>query len=429
MTRPLIVASDLSERSLLALQSAPVFAERMGAARIILLHVVDDVVGSSVAEAEVEIESAQLALEAARLAGPPIETRVLVGTPDEAILRFAGEVGAGLILTGTPRPRRFLEQIRGTTTERLMRRAACPVAMVLRPMPAVRPAVLFASDLSPRAARALGVLAGLGLTREVALRIVTADDMPLIPTGGVGMDGSDPLDPEGYRRDPALEAELRRCHPPGQFASSSVDYIAAQGPAARVIRRLARSGAADLVAIATRGRGLLSSLAFGSTAAQLVGRPVSNLLVVPDGAAAAEAPAAGPVLAALDPTDPPSHAGVLARAEALAADRGAPVVAVAVVEGGPRHGGASDRLRRIADAISATEAKLSAWIAGAGRAAVAVEVVHGAADEELLRAADRLGAQLIVIGAPGDGPEGGYGSVAQRVRDGAACEIVTVSRD
>src|SRR5690606_6860749 len=129
---------------------------------------------------------------------------------------------------------------------------------------------------------ALQVSAELGLTRDVALRVLSADEMLVAPARDA--DGAGPQDMFGglIRRNPDLETRLRRHYHPQQFVGGSVDYIAAQGSAVSAIRHVARHCKADLVVIGTRGRGALASLAFGSTASELLGRPVTNLLIVPD---------------------------------------------------------------------------------------------------------------------------------------------------
>lgn len=424
MSPTLIIASDLSDRSDLALQAAPFFATRMGAGRIVLLHVVDDVGGEPVAAAEIEIEGAELLREARRLSGVAVETRVLVGTPDEEILRHADEVAAGLILVGAPRSRRFLDRMRGTTADRLMRRGRCPVAMIIAPLPALRPTVLFATDLTPRADRALQVSADLGLTRDVALRVLSADEMLVAPARGADAAGAQDMFGGLIRRNPDLETRLRRHYHPQQFAGGSVDYIAAQGSAVSAIRQVARHCRADLVVIGTRGRGALASLAFGSTASELLGRPVTNLLIVPDTATAERVlPPKGPVIAAIDPARLAWQQPVLSRAVEAGAARGAPVHVLAVLDGAlSARASTADRLSLIAADLSAVRTRVAAWLETCGTGDEVLEVVFGHPDEEIVRAADRHGAQAIVLGTSNSGRS--YGGVVERVQDSGAYETI-----
>lgn len=50
------------------------------------------------------------------------------GDPDEVILDVAGSLGADLIVMATDGPDGFLDGLRGTTSERVLRKAQCPVA-------------------------------------------------------------------------------------------------------------------------------------------------------------------------------------------------------------------------------------------------------------------------------------------------------------
>ena len=59
------------------------------------------------------------------------------GDPDEVILEVAHELGADLIVMTTDGPDGFLDGLRGTTSERVLRRSRCPVATL--PVEAVLP--------------------------------------------------------------------------------------------------------------------------------------------------------------------------------------------------------------------------------------------------------------------------------------------------
>jgi nucleotide-binding universal stress UspA family protein len=69
-------------------------------------------------------------------------------------------------------------------------------------------------------------------------------------------------------------------------------------------------------------------------------------------------------------------------------------------------------------------------VASMGRDAgvdVSVEVVHGRPADRILDSADRLGAEVIVVGEHGDHREH-IGGVGRRVTAGCDCEVVTVPR-
>ena len=52
------------------------------------------------------------------------------GDPVETILRIAGQVAADLIVMTTDGPDGFLDGLRGTTSEQVLRKARCPAAIL-----------------------------------------------------------------------------------------------------------------------------------------------------------------------------------------------------------------------------------------------------------------------------------------------------------
>ena len=52
------------------------------------------------------------------------------GDRTETIVNFAKGIGAKLIVMTTDGPDRFLDGLRGTTSERVLRKSHCPVAVI-----------------------------------------------------------------------------------------------------------------------------------------------------------------------------------------------------------------------------------------------------------------------------------------------------------
>lgn len=61
------------------------------------------------------------------LAGWTVERLALDGEPVETILQTAANIGADLIVMATEGPQGFLDALRGSTSERVLRRSPCPV--------------------------------------------------------------------------------------------------------------------------------------------------------------------------------------------------------------------------------------------------------------------------------------------------------------
>jgi len=142
----LVCPVDFSEVSLHALRYAADLGRECGA-RLVLLHVVEPIVAPSdfsfgpVTLTEVEdglLDRAKAALEesAGKLGLPPGRTEVAVarGRASDEIVRTAAEKKADLIVMGTHGYAGFSHALLGSTAERVVRKARCPV-LTVKPEP------------------------------------------------------------------------------------------------------------------------------------------------------------------------------------------------------------------------------------------------------------------------------------------------------
>jgi universal stress protein A len=137
--RKILVPTDFSESARRALDYGLSFA-RDYKAELILLHVVEavpvgyasDLFPVPVAEMYQEVsafarsELAKLAAEASAQ-GVTARERVLQGKPSAEIVRLAAEEAVDLIVLGTHGKDLLDQAIFGSTTERVVRKAPCPV--------------------------------------------------------------------------------------------------------------------------------------------------------------------------------------------------------------------------------------------------------------------------------------------------------------
>jgi nucleotide-binding universal stress UspA family protein len=135
----ILVTTDFSETS----QTAFAFAQQVAAkfdSKIVLLHVLDahlpplvfEPSGISAGEYEqqrVERSASRVEAFGARI-GEGVETSVTCGIPHVEIVRFAEDNGIDLIVMATHGRGFFSHAILGSTTERVVRRAPCPVLTV-----------------------------------------------------------------------------------------------------------------------------------------------------------------------------------------------------------------------------------------------------------------------------------------------------------
>lgn len=122
----LLVASDGSLYSQAALAAALDLARLFGSRLL----------GVSVAREEGELPQAEAIaqdmLAQANRAGLPLQTRVTVGVPDDAIVRLAREQEADLIVLGSHGRTGFTRLLMGSVAERVIGTAPCPVLVVKR---------------------------------------------------------------------------------------------------------------------------------------------------------------------------------------------------------------------------------------------------------------------------------------------------------
>ncbi len=122
----LLIASDGSVYSQAALEEALDLARLFGSRLL----------GVSVAREEGELPQAEAVaremLNRANRAGFPLETRVTVGVPDDAIVRLATEQEADLIIMGSHGRTGLTRLLMGSVTERVIGSAPCPVLVVKR---------------------------------------------------------------------------------------------------------------------------------------------------------------------------------------------------------------------------------------------------------------------------------------------------------
>ncbi|MCL6622669.1 MAG: universal stress protein [Syntrophobacterales bacterium] len=136
----LIVPADTPlawERLLVASDGSPFSEAAWAEALRLARHWGSRLYAVSVAREEGELPQAEAIvremLAQANAGGLPLESRVTVGVPDDAIVRTAREVGASLILLGSHGRTGFTRLLLGSVAERVIGTAPCPVLVVKRP--------------------------------------------------------------------------------------------------------------------------------------------------------------------------------------------------------------------------------------------------------------------------------------------------------
>jgi nucleotide-binding universal stress UspA family protein len=143
----ILCATDFSEYSLAALPYAKSFAKEYGA-ELHCLHIVDEAyqywmamngeglpMGPSPQEMIRIAEQQMVDFAEKHLAdcGSPVVTKVGFGRPFVEIIEYAREISADLIVIATHGRSGLKQALLGGTTEKVIRKAPCPVLSIRRP--------------------------------------------------------------------------------------------------------------------------------------------------------------------------------------------------------------------------------------------------------------------------------------------------------
>jgi len=276
-----VAATDFSTTADVALDWAMALARQHGA-RLCLVHALTlpaplpDYIpsGNDFGQEMHQIALRKLEETAQRVreAGLEVELEVPIGVPSQVICRVAEEAGAGLVVIGTRGLTGITHMLLGSTAERVVQHAPCPV-LTVHPddgdfAEPVR-TILVPSDFSPHAEAAARVarayLCAAGAPAKLVL--LHAYHLPIeytaygpIPTSvnfmaDVGADAIEQLD--------LAAAELRA-------EGLEVETVAREGYAPEVIVDEAEARGVDVIAVGTHGRTGIAHLLLGSTAERVV---------------------------------------------------------------------------------------------------------------------------------------------------------------
>ncbi|MEP7012687.1 MAG: universal stress protein [Acidobacteriota bacterium] len=221
---------------------------------------------------------AVLATDGAPSAAPKVRTHIAEGPAHRLLVERAAALDADLILIGSVEVGKHNWTF-GSTADRVVRQAPCPV-LVLRPDQPILPhRVLVPVDLSPTSRRAIE--AGLALLAPLEGK----------PTFEL-LFALDPLDSAGlrqFRQDQLVrlaESELQRMALVLTSQSGAIVQrkVRVGGPVTEILAEVDERHP-DLVVIGTHGYGGLERLLLGSVASKVIRSAPTNVLVVPPKAA------------------------------------------------------------------------------------------------------------------------------------------------
>jgi nucleotide-binding universal stress UspA family protein len=217
-------------------------------------------------------ERLNAAAEALRETGVAVSTHLASGTPSQVIVGRAEALAAAAVVIGTRGLTGLRHLLLGSTTQRVVHGARCPVLTVhpgdLGRHRAIR-TILVPTDFSRDADLAIATAHKLlaPLERDARLILLHAYNLPIEYTAYGPIPTS-----INYLQDTGLEAERRlfEMAQPLQREGLAIDTLAREGDPAHVIADEAGKRGADVIAMGTRGLSGLRHLLLGSTAERVV---------------------------------------------------------------------------------------------------------------------------------------------------------------
>jgi nucleotide-binding universal stress UspA family protein len=282
--------TDFSEASAHAIDHALALASRYHA-RIAALHVVESPVvtelgmssGAQVDEPVIQRLRARIAtcFSGAAAAGLPVDIHVEVGQPFRRILDDAVALCADLIVLGTHGASGLEHLVLGSVTEKVLRKAPCPVLTVPpRSLSGSRlpfQRVLCAVDFSEASLTALQYALAIAEDADATLTILHVLEWPWEEPPPPRLE--DLPEEQGkalaeYRRycETSASARLAALIPNSvRLSRPPVPRLMSGKPYAQILQ-VAGEESSDLIAIGVQGRNPLDMMLFGSTTNQIVRR-------------------------------------------------------------------------------------------------------------------------------------------------------------
>lgn len=288
--RTVVVATDLSTASEIAVDQAAMLARRWDA-DLVLLHVFNDGVWATITaiyESEVWAGAEPVLVARNRLSQQVREVaarhavrargETRTGRAASEIAAFCREQDAQLLVVGEHGEDWIGEAVLGGTAQRVLARADLPVLLVRRAVSAELSCILLATDFSDNATRAAQL--SLDWFPDVRQRLLNACTVAF--EGRMRMAGVSLEHIEGYRRDELARAEQRmEAQMQALRSAAPVGKRIVQGyPTTVLLREIERSGA-ELLVIGKHGGTMLDERLLGSITQNLLYRADCNVLLVP----------------------------------------------------------------------------------------------------------------------------------------------------
>jgi len=278
-----LCATGALSQSDAAVWRAHAIARGLGA-ELLLLHVVDSARPVRAVRRRSALARSILDAHARNLGSNGAQISVRSGRPHETIAKVATEWDADLIVLG-PYRRRFADGLRGTTAERIARKAGRPVLVVNRESTTPYQHVLLTSDLSRMSAGIARVTEQLGLLKRSRAAVVHGIEYS--PNAMLYLAGVNETDVEKFQRS---VRQLASDEIDVQLFSAGLDathftIFSPQISPIRAIEQIAKRTESDLVVVGSSRFPELKRLFHASVSNEVLRRAKHDVLLVSPAAA------------------------------------------------------------------------------------------------------------------------------------------------
>lgn len=224
--------------------------------------------------------------------GMAVDHVIKQGNAVAHILAQARAIPADLLTIGTHGRSGFERLVLGSITEKVLRKAPCPVLVVPRRHPDAVPAspVIFKRivcpvDFSDCAMTALRYAISLAQEADASLTVLSVMTYELAVTpdmyGAILIEDRETLGEFRRRQEEEARQRLRDAIPDGVRDYCEVTTLVTSGKPSLEILRVAREVESDVIIMGVRGRGAADMMLFGSTTNHVVREAVCPVLTVP----------------------------------------------------------------------------------------------------------------------------------------------------
>jgi universal stress protein E len=287
MPQPILVATDLSARSEVAVSRALALASRRQVP-LTILHVVDDdepsgLVDAQVSNAERFLDETLTSLREGSEAAAQVEAGIVVerGDPFRVINDTAENSGASLIVMGAHRKNIFLDLFRGTTIERVLHTGKTPLLLVNRADGEGVESVVLGVEPDAHCARAIREAEALGFLDGAVLTAVRAyPDFARLQMSYAGVD-QDVIRRSSSEENQKQAAEIYDFLAGTALADRDYRLILEEGAPGQLLVKLAGDLDADLIVVGTRSLEGLRKVMLGSVTENVLRQARCDVLAVP----------------------------------------------------------------------------------------------------------------------------------------------------